>query len=344
MANYGEYKRNLYVSGALGCVTNSDASNVYESEIPMDAALARFEAERVEWHESAYRVIGQADGMNENGTVHYAPDTFVTDASNVTAVRVSDGKVHGRFGAESGNTRRQYTFLLELVAAILGHGIRLTAVGTTRNGGRAYVQVSGDVLAAYGMEFRPFYTLGMGQDGSLSVVSTSGDEVIICANMVQSLFGAGALTGARTKQTSRITDAGIITRHGIALGLEQRAERFETGLASLTETTVKNAHWSAFLDEIAPVNVSGASKNIETRNENTRATLTGLYRADARCSTWHGTALGALQAVNTFNLWERGTRGSTDADTRMRDEFLSGKLATAETRAAESLAKVLATA
>jgi len=340
---YAEYRRNLYTS-AMGLVKNGDGSNVYADRIPLADVRKRFDSETVAVYSTAYVVPGDADGVNPDGTVHYSADETVIDSVRSHVVRLSDGRTHGVFGAESAGTRRQYSYLADLASGVTGEGpgdLRITAAGTTRNGGRAYLQIStGDVVGWEDFGISPFCTFGMSHDGTLSVVATFGTQIIQCANMVQ---GIHAKASSRVKQSARATDASIITRTRIALGIEELAEAKRAEFAAMRETQFTDAMWSTLLDMAYPVDVPDASKNIETRNNNARELLTGMYRSDARCAPVTGTLLGAWQTLNTFDNWERGTRGGTDPQTRMTDEFLSGKLGKSETARNDLLTRVLAT-
>lgn len=340
---YAEYKTNLYTE-AMGCVRNSDSSNVFADRIPLAEVRKRFALEEIASYPDALVVPGEADGVNPDGTIHYGTDVTVTDSAYVKIARKRDMHVHGRFGAESGSNRRQYTFLTDtLLTGLTGEGpgdLKITAAGTTRNGGRAYVQIAtGEVCGWEGFNFSPFLMVGMSHDGSLSVTSTFGTQIIQCANMVA---GIAAKAQGRTKQSARATDAGILARHKIMLGLEEVSELQTSAFDTLRNTVFTDEHWTALLNEVAPVDVVGASPNIETRNANTQATLTNMYRTDARCNAMHGNALGAWQTLNTFDIWERGTRKGTDAGTRATDDYLSGKLGTREGSRVETITKVLA--
>ena len=147
--------------------------------------------------------------------------------------------------------------------------------------------------------------------------------------------------GTRTRQSKHATAARHITRHSVALDLAREADAMDKAIAELATAKVTDAQWSEFVKIMFPA-VDDASKRAITRAENNRERLTQLYKADERVAPWHGTALGVMQAANTFDIWERGTRGDTDPNVRQFDDMLSGTLAKAEVDAAKALALVLA--
>jgi hypothetical protein len=344
--SYAEYKSNLYTKAAMGCVTNGDASNIFEDSIPLAAIAERFATETVEWLPTSYVRPGDVIGVNENGTIAYGPDEHVIDPNNVTCVRKSDGRIHGRFGADSGNTRRQYEFLLDLATGITrdSRGELLpTGAGTVANGARGYIQFStSNWSCVAGMDYAPFVTLGMGQDGKLPVVSSRGSLIIACANQVAGLLGASKATGARTKQTKNRTSASIITAHTVALQITHEKTEMDNALETMAGIAFTDKHYAALLDTLAPVNVKDASKAKETRNENMRELLTGLRNTDSRVAPWKDSLLGAAQLLNVFDIWERGTRGDTNALVRQTDELLSGDAFKRENSRMEMLTRVMA--
>lgn len=340
---YAEYKTNLYVEGAYGCVVSEDGKNIYKDSIPVEAARKRLELEDIDVYTDSATLVTIEDGEEVHKTV--------LNPESERLVRRRDGKIQGLRAA--GNNNRPFSYLLDQATGVLGVGrgdLKITAVGTTRDGARAYLQVrTNDKRDVEGMEYDPFVNFGMSYDGSLGIISISGDYIYSCANMVSASFGRKIQRKAKTKQTRLVTDEMIFERHSVALQLEQAADDFEEEIKKLVQTTVTDKQWHAFLDEVAPLTGpknEELSKHKVTRSENMRGELNALYTSDERASQWHGTALGVAQAWNTYDLWERGTRGDTNAAVRMFDESLDDKAGSriAHERAANQiLNKVLAT-
>lgn len=343
---YAEYRTNLYgMTDLFGTPLHTPGKGtVFHGSIPVGAVTKRFNLETVESRETFYGVpiVG---GPNDGGT-EYVP---IPDSQ--TLVRVRDGRVQNRsVGAET--DRLQYNYLTDLAAGVTGEGrgdLKIVAAGTTRNGGRAYLQIAMDeVQSVAGMDYFPFITFGMSHDGTLGIVSSAGSRALICANMFQALLGGRKVAekGLRTRQTKRQSAEIHTSRHAIALGLEKQKDEMDKAIKALADTVVSDEVWSAYVQELFPITDATKPAGI-TRAENNRGRLTELWNTDARVTPWHGSALGALQAANVFDLWERGTRGANGdqvgaAGHRMWDDLLSGSLVKQENTNAEALVKVLA--
>jgi len=327
--DYQEYKRNLFVRGALGCVTADDESNIFDGYIPLSAVYERFNEETVEF-------------WNDSATNPETGETLV-DESVSKIVRASDHKVFGKRGSDV--PQRQYSFLVDLAAGITSESpgdLHIKAAGTTRKGGRAYVQIATDnVLKVAGLEYEPYILLGMSHDQTLSMTSVTGTNVVVCSNMVSALFGAQATRKAKVRQTKRATDEMVITRHSVMLGLEQQADEFDKAIRELSEETVTDKEIDAFLDAFAPLDVD--SQNKATRNENFRAEFKVMANQDERAAEWYGTKLGLVQALNTLDIWDRNVRKDSDPLTRMYDETLDQTRFKREGDTLARIEKVLAT-
>ena len=331
---YAEYRTNLYTERALGCVRNADSSNIYKHKVPLKAVKDRFAREEIYMAPAYFEP--QEGGRR------------LPIAGMSVKVRLADMRAYPTL-VSSEVTPQQYNFLVDLGQAVTGEGsdIIITAAGTTRNGGRGYLQFSTEnVHSVAGMDYAPFVSLGMSHDGSLAITSVTGNMIVVCANMVAGLFGKAAFAeagvkGTRTRQSKHATAARHITRHSVALDLAREADAMDKAIADLAKVQVSDAQWSEFVKIMFPA-ADDASKRAITRAENNRERLTQLYKADERVAPWHGTALGVMQAANTFDIWERGTRGDTDPNVRQFDDMLSGTLAKAENDAAKALTLVLA--
>lgn len=324
-------------------------SDLFEADnnvaIMRDSIVAR--------NEGDFLTAAQVREIFEPQKVEFVPATYmlstgmVTDNENVGIVRVSDGHVFGHRKADG--PQRQYDYLVDLASGVTGESpgdLKIRGAGTTRNGARAFVQIStANVLSVQGLDYSPLLAFAMSQDGSLSIQSSDSIIAIICANTFAANLGAvtqGYANGAKTKQTKNATDEIITSKHQAALKIEATSDAFEAAINELVSVTVTDEQWEAIVDEIAPLS-KDQSKHALTRNENKRDQLNDLYFSDPRASQWKGTEFGALQALNTWDLWERGTRGDITAEVRMNDEALDGKRASAEVGAFKLVNKVLAT-
>ena len=95
---------------------------------------------------------------------------------------------------------------------------------------------------------------------------------------------------------------------------------FAAEIRNLTHTTVTPTAWNRFLNAIAPVSgpdgtpLTGRSLTVaRTKQE----ALDDLYQFDHRAAPWRGTALGVMQAVNTYEHHKATIRGTTWAERNM---------------------------
>jgi hypothetical protein len=82
---------------------------------------------------------------------------------------------------------------------------------------------------------------------------------------------------------------------------------------ALSEHKVSDAEWQKVLNALSPIPVledDESNKASVTRAENKRDAIVGLYNYDTRVAPWKGTALGVLQAFNTYNHHIVGANGN----------------------------------
>lgn len=321
-------------------IADDGTSNYYPGAIPLQRVNAFLDRESVTSYPAAYVMPGSdPDGLD---------DVTVTDNTRQVIVRDRDSHVHGVFGADSYVVHQYRETFTHALAGIVGESpadLHYSGVGVLRNGGRAYTVISTSDLHStpQGVDYFPFITVATSNDGTLAMTVGAGSVLSVCDNTLAAALGEAVLNDTSTKIKHTKFSAARLSVVSARLLLDTQADEMDSAIESLCSKIVTDAQWSAFLDALAPVNVTDASKNIETRNENMRATLTGFWNADPRVAPWKNSAFGALQAVNTFDLWERSTRKDTTHAGRTMDEFIGGKLATRESDRAALLAKVLAT-
>jgi hypothetical protein len=95
------------------------------------------------------------------------------------------------------------------------------------------------------------------------------------------------------------------------------------------------------MDILCPIpNLEDSTQTAVTRAENKRGAIAGLYAHDDRVAPWSGTALGVLQA---FNTWEHHVNGSSkNRVERNVLNALSGKTEKADNKVLDTLRLVTA--
>jgi hypothetical protein len=107
---------------------------------------------------------------------------------------------------------------------------------------------------------------------------------------------------------------------------------------ALSSHSVSDAEWQKVLLALAPVpTLENDNSNLSavTRAENKRDSLVGLYNYDTRVAPWKGSALGVLQAFNTYNHHIVGS-GDNRAERNMMNALM-GKTETSDRKVLDLL-------
>lgn len=279
------------------------------------------------------------------------PFVLVTDLKRQVVADSATDRVH--FTPKSGYVVHPFTeTLVERTARIVGESmgdLHIDSVGVLADGGEAWVSIATGSLLTLpeGVDYYPHVLASSSHTGTLATSLQAVITMTVCDNTRLAALGEGKANGTVTKarhsskSAQRLTDDESEARTALGLMDSANAE-FAAQVKNLCETTVTDDQWSAFLDALAPVTED--SKPIAvTKAEKFRDEVSVLYRNDAR-NIWQGTAFGALQAVNTFDLWERAAYAGTDQYARIMRETITGDGDKREGERRAALVKVLAQA
>lgn len=237
--------------------------------------------------------------------------------------------------------REQYSqTLLRDMEEIAGNGAEFASAGLLQNRSVAWVQLeASDTLTACGMEYRPFL---MGVDscnGSLVKTYNKGNTVVGCDNtMAESLLSSLAIFKQKHTKFAKF-DANTVRD---ALGiLEEIGAEFRESVETLANWAVTDADWTKFLDEVCKFDADAKTTRSMTIAQNKRAELQNLWNVDERVTPWKNTALGVVQATNTWNQHFQTVRGATKADRNMMNS-ITGATAKADANTLKVLELVTA--
>jgi phage/plasmid-like protein (TIGR03299 family) len=228
---------------------------------------------------------------------------YRADTRDILGIFKSGYKIHGY---------QEWTH--DVVSKILDQGkgeLQTKAVGLLAKGGQAFYQaILPEVIEVNGFGFQPFIGAATSADGKLASTFFTGDIPVVCDNTM-----SAAIRGAATKVKIRHSSEslGRIGEVRDALGMVYReADEFSKMITDLCEVKVSDEDWTKFLDQIAPMPAEGPkeTKNGKpglawTKAEKRREELNRLWTQDPKAAPWTGTALGAFQAANTYNTWDR---------------------------------------
>lgn len=208
-------------------------------------------------------------------------------------------------------------WLVRSVSTILGDTLGVESAGLLKLGAVAWVQVSvpESIQTKVGVTFRPSLLAVTSFDGSLSTTYKRVATFVVCDNTLGAGLGeiGQQYKVKHTKYSNlRLADA----REALSM-VHTIAEDVDAQVSRLAEITVTDADWFRFLDKYAPEADTDASKRAQTLASNRRDGLTAMYRNDTRVSDWTGTALGVVQAVDTYAQHVAAVRGMVRQERNM---------------------------
>lgn len=225
---------------------------------------------------------------------------------------------------KSGYQIHQYKpWLIGNVETIADSDLEIASAGLLKNGAQAWVQfeLPETLVAAEGVQFRPFLGAATSMDGSLASTYFAGAQLVVCDNtLAAGLNGAAGKVRVKhsVRSLSRINDVRD------ALGIVyQVADQFQEEVDALTATVVTDAEWSAFVEAHTALGPNPTVRSVGMA-ERKAEELNGLWNADPRVSPWKGTAFGVLQAVNTHAHHFQTVRGASRVDRNMERAITGG--------------------
>lgn len=295
------------------------ADNHFPGAVPMERVTSLFDFEVVP------RPVGYMDATGE----------WVEIADRQAWVRDDNGATLGIWS--DGYQGHQYRpWLVENVSSILDDTLQIGSAGLLKNGGQAWVQVEmpDSITTPEGERFRPTILAGTSFDGTIATFYKRVITRVVCDNT----YGCARREDGATYKLRHTRHSGMrLTDARAALEIvHTMADDFSAEVAELCAVTVTDKQWDKFLASLAPMN-DDMAKAAMTRATDKRDRLTHLYRADERCAPWVGTAWGALQAVNTYNLHETQVRKGAARWERIMGNVISGNIDKADAEAREML-------
>lgn len=221
------------------------------------------------------------------------------------------------------------------------------SVGRLQKDGLAFLQAvlpQEFEIAGYG--YLPYITAVTSANGRRKTTFITGAKATVCDNTVNMAL-RGAMTSAAYKHTKNSKPKVLAAREALGIRLVQVAENLEDVFGDLMETPVSDKQWAEFLDAHVPMpeakpTKSGTNGKGYTMAENKRDELTRLWLKDEKVAPWTNTAMGVVQAVNTWRTWNGIVRNAPGG--RLERNFTSdvtGANAKEDNKVIADLAKVL---
>lgn len=319
-------------------------NTVYDGFIPVEDVLSRL----FHWEALEAEMIARATILSESGveTIEMVDATRKIMMRPPGALGPDDpGGVLGVF--KSGYQGHNYAeWLVRNVGTILSDKLGVMAAGLLRQGAQAFVQVSvlDTIKMEEGIEFRPNLLAVTSFDGSLATTYKRTVTNVVCDNtMAIGLSEKGQ--DYKLKHTRYSNLKVMDARDALEINFET-ADDFSKKAKELCQTTVTDAQFQKFLDEIAPqVDEKGEAKTGRalTMADKKREEVSQLWNYDGRVSPWKNTAYGVVQAMNTHAHWIQTVRGS-ERDERNMALSVSGGWDKLDSGTLETLGKVITAA
>lgn len=233
------------------------------------------------------------------------------------------------------------TWLLDEVAAILDDDLGISSAGLLKKGAVAWVEVSipDTITTPSGVEFRPNLLAITSHNSDFATTYKKTVQLVVCDNTLRAAASEKGQT-FKVKHTRNSSVKLAEARQALEI-VHTIADDFTAEVEELTNTTVTDAQFAKFLDELLPVDPE-ASKRSKTIAANKRDALVNLYDNDVRVAPWRGTAFGVRQAVNTADHHVWSAKG--DRVERNQLKAISGGFDVLDSNTLATLEKVLAEA
>lgn len=315
--------------------------NHYDGFIPVDDIRRRlFNFEAVSYP-VFYRVpceLGDADGVTEDG----APFRYI-QAQDRQAI-AQDTKPENLFNIFKGGFQ-PHQFDGWLVGGLQNlvddSEVGFGSAGLLKNGAVAFVTIEmpDSVEVIEGFPVRSHILATTSHNGQYATTFKAVDTFVVCDNTHASALGE---TGSEYKLRHTKYSNMKLQSARDALGIIHRGmEASATEIQNLVNWEVSAKDFAKVMDILCPIpNLDDSTQTAVTRAENKRGQIIGMYNHDERVSPWNGTALGVLQA---FNTWEHHVNGK--ANNRVERNMLniiSGKTDKADAKVLDTLRLVTA--
>jgi phage/plasmid-like protein (TIGR03299 family) len=272
----------------------------------------------------------------------------------VFAVEVSDmrGVVRDDNYLEVGRNSTRYRihdyeeWLLRLQSNVIGDTLDIWSAILLRNGAQACVQVALPETAhddKTGMDFVPYVHAYTSLDGSLATTFAAQTLLIVCDNTMHAANrqaeGSGRQYRAKHTEASLSSDRIKEVREALSIIHQSRESSIEF-FHSLAAIKVTNPKWVEVMDIILPPAKEDATDRSKHILENKRELLNSTYHSDPMANTWKGTALGVVQAINTYATHYASVKGMSRTQ-RNATKVVNGEFARIDAKSLEALASVL---
>lgn len=210
------------------------------------------------------------------------------------------------------------------------------SAGLLEKGGVAFVTIEmpESVEVIEGFEVRSHILATTSHNGKFATTFKAVDTFVVCDNThAQALGENGQAYKLRHSKYSNMKLQNARDALGI---IHASVDSSIAEITALSNWEVSSRDFARVMDILCPVpKLEDSTQTAVTRAENKRGSIAGLYAHDERVAPWAGTALGVLQA---FNTWEHHVNGtSKNRVQRNMMNVISGKTEKSDNKVIETL-------
>lgn len=303
---------------ASGARREGHEPQIFPGPVPIDAV----EKLLCSWSPVTSAMLDESAVIDAIRAGHAGPDLIrAIETARVEShklVKASDDDSHiGVIGADAATHTYRDWLTGTIRETVASEDLAITSAGMFRGRAQAFVQIERPETAKGpgGVEFSPTIAYSTSLDGSWKSQINQTITLMICDNTAR----AGRMEGVSFKHTSQ-SGSKLGVFRGVSAALMRGETDFTETLNKLLAEKVSDSAFGRFLETLAP-ETDDMSPAKRTRVQRRKQEITQLYKSDPRAASWHGTAYGAWQAVNTHSqhmgqLRDTSGLGMTDTDLR----------------------------
>lgn len=236
---------------------------------------------------------------------------YIEQPDRKAIVRNDNNHVMGLF--KDSYAIHNYTpWLIDNVSNIIDNKVLgVDSAGVLREGAIAWVAIASpdNLQTNAGFPVRPYILATTSHNGTISTTYKQVFNAPVCDNtLFASLREDGAQSRTRHSKhsTARIQDIRVAMDIMFSMGEDIVGEIERLGSISVTDR-----EWDAIVNRLIPIGAVGdVPQSAISKMENKQEIVRQMYRNDPMVSPWAGSALGVLQAFNTFQHHVAGNNNS----------------------------------
>lgn len=292
--------------------SQGEEPNHYEGAIPVDHVIRRLYS----WQAQEAPVFVKVG------------DTYREQTERKAIVRSDNGDVLGIF-SDTYAIHQYREWLLESVSHLIDDDLNIGSAGLLRNGGVSFVSIEmpENITILDGFTVRPMLLATTSHNGMLSTTYKKVATRVECDNLL-----AMALRENSEEHKTRHSKNSVMRLQNVrdALGFVHRMTDDIVGeVKKYAAIKVTDREWEAIIQRLMPVNADpNVAKQAISRVENKQERIRQMYDNDPIVAPFRGTALGVIQAWNTYNQHYIG-KDETRAERNMMNA-LTGKVGTTD--------------